>query len=225
MFHFVVWWLRISSGQGDRDWNKGDLKDGRPNTANNDPTFFFFQCVSRCTYVSGLPFNSIESCLWLSPHGLQNTNNSLVTKSLHPSVTLSSCASVTKTFATWQLTRKKTAETGAGAPKICRVGWWLFPRLQWFGENVRLFIPSLRFILLLLSGNQLAHSNSTLQARISPRWLSQLRRLPPGVPRKVKLLVLSSNIIIFNAEILFVPALEMPTQFRLYSNSGRKWMT
>ena len=29
-------------------------------------------------------------------------------------------------------------------------GWWLFPRVRGFWENVRLFIPRLRFFFLLL---------------------------------------------------------------------------
>ena len=35
--------------------------------------------------------------------------------------------------------------------------------------------------LFLLSGNYLAHTNSTLYARISPQWLGELRRLWPNV--------------------------------------------
>ena len=43
-------------------------------------------------------------------------------------------------------------------------------------------IPSLRFCCCCLyNGDQLAHTNSILKARISPRWLSELRRLCTSV--------------------------------------------
>ena len=52
-----------------------------------------------------------------------------------------------------------------------------------FWENVQPFIPRLRFFVVVVgSGNQLAHTNSTLWTRISPQWLSELRRLWPNVP-------------------------------------------
>ena len=36
------------------------------------------------------------------------------------------------------------------------------------------------------NGDQLARTNSTFQARISPQWLSELRRLWPNVPNKLR---------------------------------------
>ena len=49
-----------------------------------------------------------------------------------------------------------------------------------FGESFpagRLFS-----IFFLLSGDYLAHTNSTLYARIGPQWFSELSRLWPNVP-------------------------------------------
>ena len=47
-------------------------------------------------------------------------------------------------------------------------------------------IPRLRFFFFFsssfFSGDQLAHTNSTLSARMGPQWLSELRRLWPSVP-------------------------------------------
>ena len=57
-----------------------------------------------------------------------------------------------------------------------------FPCVRGFVENARHFIPRLRFFFFFLSGDKLAHTKSTLQARISPQWLSELRRLWPSVP-------------------------------------------
>ena len=34
------------------------------------------------------------------------------------------------------------------------------------------------FIFFLFTGNQLVHTDSALQARISPQWLSESKRLP-----------------------------------------------
>ena len=54
--------------------------------------------------------------------------------------------------------------------------------------NVWPCIPCLRFSLslsLFFSGAQLAHTNSTLYARIGPLWLSRLRWLWPSVPWQV----------------------------------------
>ena len=58
--------------------------------------------------------------------------------------------------------------------------WLVFPRLRGGWENVPPFIPrrvflSLRTLILLIFFN----------ARISPQWLSQLRRLRPDVSRQV----------------------------------------
>ena len=61
--------------------------------------------------------------------------------------------------------------------------------LRGFWENVRPFISRLRFFVVVVvvvgSGDQLAHTNFTLQARISPQWLSELRRQWPNVPGQV----------------------------------------
>ena len=58
-----------------------------------------------------------------------------------------------------------------------------FLPLRGFWENVRPFIPRLRvFFFFFLSGDYLAHTNSTLHARISSQWLSELRRPWPSVP-------------------------------------------
>ena len=38
------------------------------------------------------------------------------------------------------------------------------------------------FLAFFFCGDQLTHTNSTLSARISPQWLSELRRLWPNVP-------------------------------------------
>ena len=51
-------------------------------------------------------------------------------------------------------------------------------------ENVRPFIPRLLgfFVVVFLSGDKFAYTNSTLCARISPQWFNELRRLWPNVP-------------------------------------------
>ena len=41
------------------------------------------------------------------------------------------------------------------------------------------------FFLFLLSGDELQHTSSTFQARISTQWFSELRRLWPSVPWRV----------------------------------------
>ena len=45
-------------------------------------------------------------------------------------------------------------------------------------------LPACAFFFF--SGDKLAHTNSTLYARISLQWLSELRRLWPNVPRHVR---------------------------------------
>ena len=60
-----------------------------------------------------------------------------------------------------------------------------FPSLQGFWENLRRFPTCVFVCLFFLSGDQLAHTNSTLYARISPQWLSELGRLWPAVPLQV----------------------------------------
>ena len=57
--------------------------------------------------------------------------------------------------------------------------WWLFP--CWWGlwGKVWWLIPCPRFFFL--SEDQLMHTNSTFQARISPQWLSKLRWVWPSV--------------------------------------------
>ena len=44
-----------------------------------------------------------------------------------------------------------------------------------FDESVPVCV--LLLLLFVLSGGQLAHTNSTSQARIMPQWLSELRQL------------------------------------------------
>ena len=66
--------------------------------------------------------------------------------------------------------------------------WWLFPHLQRFWETVWPLIPCLHFFFFFFgggSGDQLANTNSTLYARISPQWLSKLRQLWLNVPWQV----------------------------------------
>ena len=53
----------------------------------------------------------------------------------------------------------------------------VFPALQGFWGKVRRFILRLRCCCFFLSGDQLAHTTSTLYARIGPQW--------PSVPRRV----------------------------------------
>ena len=69
---------------------------------------------------------------------------------------------------------------------VCLYHWqqsscwqWLFPRVRGFCENVRQIISPLRlfFLFFFLSGDQFVQTNSTPQARISPQWLTELRRL------------------------------------------------
>ena len=73
------------------------------------------------------------------------------------------------------------------------MGWWwcggggavvvvAFSSFARIWENIRLFIPRLRAFFVFLSGDKLALINSTLYARISLQWLSELRRLWPNVP-------------------------------------------
>ena len=61
---------------------------------------------------------------------------------------------------------------------VMRWWWWLFLRLRGVGENVQPFIPRLRFVVVVVvvfeSGDYLAHTDSTLYARISQKWLSGL---------------------------------------------------
>ena len=54
-----------------------------------------------------------------------------------------------------------------------------FSSLARIWENVRPFIPSLRYFsncFFLSSGDSLAHTNFALYARLSPQVLSELRR-------------------------------------------------
>ena len=63
--------------------------------------------------------------------------------------------------------------------------WWLFPCMQgfWGREGVcDEQLSTVLFFSLLFSGDQLVHTNSTLQASISPQWLSKLSQLWPNVP-------------------------------------------
>ena len=64
--------------------------------------------------------------------------------------------------------------------------WWLFPCLRGFGENIGPLIPHLRFLFFLFLKWRWACAHySTLRARISPQWLSKLRRLWLIVPWQV----------------------------------------
>ena len=68
-------------------------------------------------------------------------------------------------------------------------GGGFFLACEVFGENVRQFIPRLRFLIFFkilyyfkeveISSRE---TNSTLYARISPQWLGERRRLWPNVP-------------------------------------------
>ena len=66
----------------------------------------------------------------------------------------------------------------------------LLPRLRGFSENVSPPAPFLGW-----NGNQLAHTSSTLYARISPRWFSELRRLWPNVPWQVACELVSGEVL------------------------------
>ena len=55
---------------------------------------------------------------------------------------------------------------------------WLFLRLRELRENVRLFIPRLRFIFEV----EISLRTLIRYARISLQWLSELRRLWLNVP-------------------------------------------
>ena len=70
---------------------------------------------------------------------------------------------------------------------------WLFSRLRGFGENIRSFLPRLRFLFFFLYfffsfflfGVEISSRTlirSTFSAKISPQWLSELRWLWPNVP-------------------------------------------
>ena len=63
-------------------------------------------------------------------------------------------------------------------------GWWLFPRLRGFWENVSPFIPRLRFFFFIKCRLARAHYFHSL-CLDRPQWLSELRRLWPDVPRQV----------------------------------------
>ena len=55
--------------------------------------------------------------------------------------------------------------------------WWLLTRVRGLWEKIRLFIPRLCFFLKSEDWLAQANANFTLYARISPQWLSELRRL------------------------------------------------
>ena len=65
--------------------------------------------------------------------------------------------------------------------------WWLFPRLRGLGGGGGvgwgevIHSSPVVFFFFLVSGDQLAHTNST----ISPQWLSELRQLWLSVPWQV----------------------------------------
>ena len=60
--------------------------------------------------------------------------------------------------------------------------WWLFPRMPGLWEECSTIHSPLVLFFFFLSGDSLSHTNSTLLGRISPQWLSELRRLWPSVP-------------------------------------------
>ena len=64
--------------------------------------------------------------------------------------------------------------------------WWLFPRLRGFWENVRPFISRLLFVFVFVFVFEVEIRSRALiplfYARVSPQWLSELRRLWPNVP-------------------------------------------
>ena len=51
--------------------------------------------------------------------------------------------------------------------------WWLFPRMRGFWENVKQFIPHLRFFFFFFLEICLC---TLIPLRISPQWLSELRQ-------------------------------------------------
>ena len=63
--------------------------------------------------------------------------------------------------------------------------WWLFPHLWGLGENVQPFIAYLQFFVVVFGGDQFAHINSTLYAKIGQQWLSEFRQLWPSVPSRI----------------------------------------
>ena len=82
------------------------------------------------------------------------------------------CKTVTEEEA---LARDLRLECGLSHLRTSMERWWLFPRVRGFGESIRQFIPASAFFFFF-SGDQVAHTNSTLKARISPQWLSDGRR-------------------------------------------------
>ena len=54
-----------------------------------------------------------------------------------------------------------------------------FLACEGFGRMFDHSFPACAFFLI---GDQLTHTNYTLYAKISPQWLSELRRLCPTVP-------------------------------------------
>ena len=64
--------------------------------------------------------------------------------------------------------------------------WYLFPHLRGFGKDVRPFIFRLRFFPFFLKVEISSHTLISLFcARISPQWLSMLRRLWSNVPWQI----------------------------------------
>ena len=79
--------------------------------------------------------------------------------------------------------KQSSREAGGGGGGAGGGFFFFFNNLRGFGENVRAFTSRLRFFFFFFrSGDRLAHANFTLYARISPQWLSKLRRLWPTVP-------------------------------------------
>ena len=62
--------------------------------------------------------------------------------------------------------------------------WWLFSRSRGLLENVRSFIPRPRFFCLFVFKVEISSRAliPLVYARISPQWLSELRRLWLNVP-------------------------------------------
>ena len=75
------------------------------------------------------------------------------------------------------------AEVYNAAGNLCCIAlqWWLLPNMQEFLRKIWQFIPCLHllffFFFFFFTGDQLRHTNSVPQARISPPWLSELRWL------------------------------------------------
>ena len=68
----------------------------------------------------------------------------------------------------------------AGVVVVLIVAFSLHARI--FFERLDDSFSACSFFFIFLSGDELAHTNSTPEARISPQWLNELIRLWPSVP-------------------------------------------